>query len=586
VKLFEELKRRRVIRVGIAYVAVAWLLLQMSEILLPAYGFTDAAIRILVAVLAIGLVVTLLLAWVFDWTSKGVEVTPPADETQPSAAASVHAPNLIIASLVVIAITAAAWLTWQSLEGIPRSSRTIAVLPFATLGAERADVFTDGMHVGVLTRLSGVHELDVISRTSVLRLRNSELSLPDLADQLGAQWVLNADIQQGQNEVLVSVRLTDARKDRQVWAENYRRTLTATNLFQIQAEIARRIIDELQAHLTPVEESRLVQVPTDDLEAYRLYRLGADRLELRSRDDMWAAVDLFEEAIERDPNYALAWAGLGDALASLVGYRHESSPEIEQRARDAVDQALQIDSGLAEAWVADGNLAYLRRDGPAALDAFERAIELRPSYAQAYVWINYMTALFGQDERSLEAARRAVALNPMSPEAATNFASANMAEGRHELALSEARRARELAPNWPNTQFILGVALFESGRYPEAVRELRELSIPWVGSGAETFLARAYAALGQYDQARALQQLVEEGNDVYAKAVLRAELDSLDEGYAALDELEAWSDWPTLTFRYFDEPLWNPDGNDPRYATALGEINQSWGLKMDDEAVR
>lgn len=578
-KLFDELKRRKVIRVGIAYVAVAWLLLQVAEILMPAYGFTDAATRILVAVLAVGLVVTLLLAWMFDWTPNGVEVTPAADGAQTASSfPSARAPNVIIAGLVVVAAVAAAWLSWRSLEDIPRSSRTIAVLPFATLGMDRADVFTDGMHVGVLTRLSGVHELDVISRNSVMRYRDSNLSLPELADQLGAQWVLNADIQQGRNEVLVSVRLTDARKDRQVWAENYRRTLTATNLFQIQADIARRIIDELQAQLTSAEESRLAQVPTSDLEAYRLYRLGATRLDLRSRDDMWAAVDLFEEAIERDPEYALAWAGLGDALGSLVGYRHESGPVILERASDAVDRALQIDNELAEAWSAAGNLAYLRRDGPGALNAFHRAIDLRPSYAQAYVWINYMSAMFGDDETALEAATRAVALNPMSPEAATNFASANMAAGHQELALSEARRARELAPDWPNTQFVQGMLLFRAGRYEEAVLNLRELSVPWVGNGAELLLARSYAALGQDDRARALQQIIEAGDDVYAKATLRAELDSLAEGYATLAKLELWPDWPILAFRHFDGPLWNPDGNDARYAEALRSINQSWGV--------
>jgi TolB-like protein/Tfp pilus assembly protein PilF len=577
--LFNELKRRKVIRVGVAYVAVAWLSLQVAEILLPAYGFTDAAIRNLVAILAVGLVVALLLAWVFDWTGKGVEVTAAVGEEQAAAATSARAPNAAIAALVLMAVLAAAFLTWRSMDDIPRSARTIAVLPFATLGMEKADVFTDGMHVGVLTRLSGVHELDVISRTSVLSYRDSNLSLPEIAGQLGAQWVLNADVQQGLDEVLVSVRLSDARKDRQVWAENYRRTLTATNLFQIQADIARRIIDELQAELTDVEQSRLAVLPTGNLEAYRLYRLGTSRLDLRSRDDMWAAVDLFEEAIERDPDYALAWAGLGDALGSLVGYRHESGVEILARAQNAVDRAMQLDRELAEAWNAAGNLAYLRRDGPGALNAFVRATELRPSYAQAYVWINYMNGLFGNTVASQAAAARAVALNPMSPEAATNFAASSMALGQQELALSEARRARELAPGWPNTRFVVGMLLYHAGRYEEAVMELRELSIPWVEMGAETHLALSYAALGKETEARAVQQIVEASDDIYAKASLRAALDGLDAGYAALADLQDWSDWPTLDFRNLGRPLWDPQGADPRYAEILHAIDASWGRK-------
>ena len=234
-------------RVGVTYAALAWLVLQVAETLLPAYGFTDAALRNLVSVLSVGLVVALVLAWVFDWTSKGLRKT--ATPIDGAARDLMRAPNAFIAMFVLLAMVAAAYLTYLSLEGVPRSERSIAVLPFASLGMEQTDMFTEGMHIGVLTRLSEVHELDVISRNSTLRLRDNGLSLPEIADRLGANWVLNADVQQANEMVLVSVRLTDARKDRQVWTENYRRTLTATNIFEIQGEIARRIVNQLKAQL-------------------------------------------------------------------------------------------------------------------------------------------------------------------------------------------------------------------------------------------------------------------------------------------------------------------------------------------------
>ena len=575
-RLFDELKRRKVIRVAIAYLALAWLLLQVAETLLPAYGYTDAAIRNLVAVLAVGLVLALVLAWVFDWTPQGVQKTAAmaAGTAQPA----VRAPNAVIAMIILVAAVAAAYLAYRSLAEVPRSQRTIAVLPFATLGRDEADVFTDGMHLGVLTRLSEIHELDVISRTSAMRFRGSDLSLPEIADRLGADWVLNAEVQKGNEQVLVSVRLADARRDRQVWAENYQRTLTATNLFQIQGEIARRIIDQLRAQVTEQEAGRLTLVPTENLDAYRLYQLGRLKLEARSRDDMWAAVDLFAEALEYDPEYALAHAGTADALASLVAYRHESGPEILARAGAAADRALQLDSRLAEAWAASALLAYLARDLPRSIQDAEHAFEVRPSFARAHTIRAYNYGLAGDNGAALESARRAVTLDPLSPEAVVNFAATSMVAGHSEIALSEARRALEMAPGWPNTRFVHGLMLFELERYREAAAELRGLSIPWVGQGAETLLAISLHALGQEAEAAAVFRVVADGGDPYATATLTAVFLGLDEGYRLLDAMDGWADWPTLAFIHHHEGIWNPAGDDPRYVAARRRINEFWGL--------
>lgn len=577
--LFEELKRRKVIRVGVAYLALAWLLLQVAETLLPAYGFTDAAIRNLVAVLAVGFVLALVLAWVFDWTPRGVQKTKVLGEG--SSHPSVRAPNAVIAVIILIAAGAAAFLTYRSQEDVPRNERTIAVLPFATLGRDEADVFADGMHLGVLTRLSEVHELDVISRNSAMRFRNSDMSLPEIAKQLGAEWVLNADIQRSNEEVLVSVRLADARRDRQVWAENYRRTLTATNLFQIQGEVARRIIDQLKAHLTKQETDRLALVPTENLDAYRLYQLGRSKLETRRRDDMWAAVDLFAEALEYDPNYALAHAGTANALASLVAYGHESGPEILARARSSVDLALQLDGGLAEAWTASSLLAYILHDLGRAIRDAEYAIEARPSFAGAYTVLAYNYALAGDNISAMQSARRAVMLDPLSPEAVVNFASASMAIGNEATALSEARRALEIAPGWPSTRFVHGLLMYEVEHYREASIDLRDLSIPWTGMGAETLLALSLHALGQESEADALFQVVADSGDAYAIATLTAALKGLDEGYRLLDDLTDWPDWPTLAFIHHHEGIWNPNGKDTRYTATRRRINEFWGLPTE-----
>lgn len=577
--LISELKRRKVIRVGIAYLALAWLVVQVAETLLPAYGFDDAAIRVLVAVLAVGLVLALVLAWIYEWTPEGVRLTPKTGDEEATPRTARRAPNTVIAAIVVLAAAAAAWLAFRSLEVGPAEANTIAVLPFSTLGQSEADVFTDGMHVGVLTRLSNVSDLVVISRASVMAYRATDRPLPEIGMELGAAWVLQGDVQQAGDRVLVSASLSDARQDRQVWAEEYQRTLTTANIFDIQADITRRIVGALQARLTRQEEERMAAVPTADLEAYRLYQQGRDLLDRRTPDGMRRSLEYFENAVVQDPGYALAWAGLGDASALLFAYGHETDRAYLERGAEAIDQALALDQALPEAWAVRGLLHYQERDLPAAIRNVDRAIELRPSYAQAHTWRAFFHGLLGEFSTSLESSFQAVQLNPRSPEAIVNYASANLDTGHPDIALTEGRRALDLAPDWPNTRLVMGVILLGTGQPRAAVEHLEGLSVNWAGAGAETSLALAYLALGQEDRARDLRPRIEARGDPYGQAVMAAVLDSLDQGYARLGEIEEWPGWATFSFRGRQRHLWNPDGADPRYGAMLQRIDESWGVE-------
>ncbi len=582
-KLFEELKRRKVFRAGIAYLTLSWLLVQIGETLLPAYGFTDAAMRVLVAVLAVGLVLTLVLVWIFEWTPQGVRKTAPTGATvQDAGDLSRRAPNTVIAVIVVIAAAIAAVLTFSTVDDALPPDHSIAVLPFVTLGQSTADVFTDGIHVGVITRLSNVADLSVISRTSVLAYRDSRLSLPDMAAELGAAWVLNADVQQAGDEVLVSVRLADADADRQIWAQDYRRMLTATNVFEIQAEIANRIIEEVNVRLTASEQDRVERLPTGNLEAYRLYQHGRALLEQRTDSAMRNALAYFEQAVELDPEYAPAWAGLANTLILLAAYQHDSNPALVTRAERATDRALEQDPELADAWVAMGLLNYLRRNSPGAIDALNRAIQYRPSDANAHSQRAFQYALIGDWASAYASASRAVRLNPLSSEALANLSGASLEVGREEEGLEAARRAAELAPGWPNTRFTMGVALLRTGDYEGAIEWLEDLTIPWTGAGAETLLLQAFVQAGREDEAHALLPKIQSSGDSYALAASRAALGELDAGYDILFGLEPWGDFQTIAFQTQHRSLWQPRGDDPRYQKVLQRVRDSWGVSRGD----
>lgn len=576
-KLLQELQRRKVIRVGIAYLALAWLLLQIAETLLPAYGFTDAAMRTLVAALAVGLVIALVLAWIFDWTASGLQVTAAAGEAQAPTATG-RAPNAIIAVIVAGAAILAGWLTLQSVDPGPRSERSIAVLPFKTLGQDQADVFTDGIHIGVISRLSNVADLDVISRTSVLAVGAAERSLPEVAEELGASWVLNADVQQAGDEVLVSVRLADARADRQVWAENYQRTLTATNVFEIQADIAQRILDKVHAQLTPAEQLRVARVPTDNLEAYRLYQQGRALLEQRTPDALREALRHFEDALEKDPRFAPAWAGIADGAGLLVSYSYAPAEDYLDRAEVAAARALQLEPELAEAWAASGLLRYVRRDVPGGIADLRRAIEFRPSYAHAHVQLSYQSALLGDSETAYNSVARAVRLDPLSLEALVNFTMASLIVGRDEEALEAARRASAMAPGWATTRLAMGIALLLTGDYAGATEQLRDASAPWAGAAPKMLLLRALLAQGLEQEARDLLPEIEASGDTYALAAARVALGDREAGFELLESMELWGDWPTLAFQSIDREVWDPNGDDPRYEKLRRSILASWGV--------
>ncbi len=479
-------------------------------------------------------------------------------------------------SLGVLAAVAGVWYLTGAGGGTDIHDRSIAVLPFETLGQEKATAFTDGVHGDLLTRLSSVSDLSVTSRTSVMRYRTPDKPLPTIARELGVTWVLRGEVQETDDEVQVSARLVNARTDRQVWAQSYRRELTAENLFEIQSEITREIARALETQLSPAEEQQVQRQPTEDLDAYRLYAQGRRQLDQRTEDGMRRAAEYFRQAIARDSSYALAWVGLADALALLAGYGHADPDRVLPRAGDAARRALELWPDLAEAHASLGLLHITRHEGPAAIQELERAVELRPSYAEAHNWLSYLHQLLGRPNDALESAKRAVELNPLSPEAVSNLSLSYIANGEYEKALIEARRVRELHSDWATGLLYEGLALYHLGRFTEAQSVLRNLSVPWAGLGPRATLALALVASGDSSGARELLARIEEAADPFAAGLVHAALGEEEAAFKAFRHVGRWSDWPTLSVHYYFRDVLDKLRDDPRYRDVLREVDRSW----------
>lgn len=447
--------------------------------------------------------------------------------------------------------------------------RSVAVLPFQNIsGLDEAEPFTVGLHDDLLTELSRVPMLTVISRTSVLRYRDSTRPIREIAHDLGVGTIVEAGVQIADGRLRLNVQLIDARSDTHRWVERYDRDLSTRSIFEIQNELAEKIARSLRAELAPTESDR-EREPTTSLEAYRLHARGRRWLDQRTEEGMRRSMEYFERAVELDPDYALAWVGLADALSLLLDYRHEHADDVLPRAGRAVRRALELEPYLAEAYGALAAFRGAAGDRQAAEAALRRAIELQPSYAEAHNWLSWHCLVVGRAEEALESAMRAVALDPLSPEAVSNLALSHLVNGAPDKAVLEARHAHELQPEWSTPALYEALPLYHMGRYPEAIALLEGLDVEWAGSGAPLTLALASAAHGNESRARELLEGFDQEGDDFAAGLTHLALGETQRGLARLRTADCASYWPTLSLHHFYPQVLAPLRADPLYQRLL-----------------
>src|SRR5437773_8085982 len=319
----------------------------------------------------------------------------------------------LAAALLVAAVVAYAFF-FVAPAPLP-NEKSIAVLPFENLSEEKSNAyFADGIQDEILTRLSKIADLKVISRTSTQRYKNTSQKPSEIANQLGVANLLEGSVQKTNDQVRVNVQLITAANDTHLWAETYDRKLT--DIFVVESDIATTIAKTLQARLTGAEKTAIAKRPTANPEAYELYLKGRFFWNKRTAADLRKAIDYFNQALDKDPNYALAYAGLTDAYLVLSQYGAASPADSFPQAIAAAKKAIELDDTLAEAHTSLAcSLAYYDFDLEQSLKEFQRAIELNPNYATAHHWLsNGVLSALGQFERAIAEGKRAVELDPLS----------------------------------------------------------------------------------------------------------------------------------------------------------------------------
>jgi TolB-like protein/class 3 adenylate cyclase/Flp pilus assembly protein TadD len=448
---------------------------------------------------------------------KPIAQEPAGGAVVTSAGYSVRSKPGLIAATVLLAIALAIgfvfWVASHRAEqkSTSTSQKSIAVMPFANLSEEKANAyFADGIQEEILTRLSKIADLKVISRTSTEQYQTKPGNLSEIAKQLGVANILEGSVQRSADQVRVNVQLIKAATDTHLWADTFDRKLT--DVFAVESEIAKAVANTLQAKLSGAEQSAIAARPTENSEAHDLYLKGRYFFGKRTVDDFKRAIDYFNQAIAKDPNYAPAYAGLADSYALLPQWSTESPAEDLPKAKAAADKALALDSNLAEAHVSRGLLfadADLNLKG--AKGEFERAIELNANDAEAHYFLGFIVLTpLGDFDHAIAEMNRAVELDPFSAVLNFNLGFCYYFARRYPEAIVQARKAAELDPGFFGPHALLGLVLDASGEREQAITEYQrayDLSRQSGSEAAYTLPVVIYALKG--DRAKALQQLDE-----------------------------------------------------------------------------
>ena len=404
---FEEVKRRKVYRVAAAYVIAAGGIIQLASAAFPAWELPSWALRLVIMLLLIGFPIALILAWAFDVTPQGIRATPSA--TAPRMHRRRNVIMLVATGVIVSAIAGFFLLPRASAHKIDKS---IAVLPFENLSDDKENAyFADGIQDDVLTNLSKIGDLKVISRTSVMPYRGKASNVREIGKALGVSTVLEGSVRRSGNRVRINVQLINAANDEHIWAEDYDRDLT--DVLAIQSDLAKKITGELQAKLSPEEKAQMERKPTENGEAYLAF-VQAQNLQcaVEDFDKLKQSEQLYERAIELDPNFALALAR-SSLLQSWIVHTFDRTSERREKARTLAERALRLQPDLPEAHLAVGfSYYYGDNNYDAALREFEIAQRGLPNESEAYLAIGAIQRRQAKWAESTANLEKAVSLNP------------------------------------------------------------------------------------------------------------------------------------------------------------------------------
>ena len=488
--------------------------------------------------------------------------------------------KLVIAAATlgaVVAVIAVGYFAFRSFTS-QKSIASIAVMPFVNAsGNADTEYLSDGMTETLINSLSQLPSVSVKARSLVFRYKGKDFDPKQVATELGAEVILNGRVLQRGNQITLSLDLVDAATGNQMWGEQYSRDIS--ELVVLQKEIARDVSNKLTTKISGTDEINIAKSSTVDPEAYQLYLQGLFQWNRRTEEGAAKSREYFQQAIEKDPKYALAYAGVA---SSYVVTSDLPSKERHPKAKAAAIKALELDPSLGEARAVLANVAfYFDWDWPTSEREFRRAIELSPNYATAHHWFGEVLSAMGRFDESFAEYRKATELDPISPAISSDLAMAYYNSRQYDRAIDHLKKLIELNPGFVRSYFYLANIYEETGKFPEAI-ETRRTGI---------LKSNPDAPKVDYAVNRVRKALAESGEPGYWKVALDLNLEYAKENkvdidplymafaYSRLNQRDKAFEWMEKAFdarsngmATLSNPSWDKLRDDPRFAELVRRV--------------
>ena len=580
-----ELKRRNVVKVGVAYCAAGWVAVQVASVLFPMFGAPAWILKVVTTLVILGLPLALVFAWAFELTPQGLkrseDVRPDVLTTRDTG----RLLNFLIIGVLAVALGLFALdrFVWDATPSdaagasvetakpaVIRTHSSIAVLPFVNLSNDpEQEFFSDGIAEELMSALARFKALKVAARTSAFSFKGKQADLREVGVALNVGTVLEGSVRKSGDHLRITAQLSDVATGYQLWSETYDRKLT--DIFAIQDDITRRIVSALQVHLD--EKAASTTPPQLDPEAYQIVLRGRFHWNERSPEGLAKAAELLQEATRRAPQYAPAFSALADVYLSQYDYGVLSWEESTVRARAAATKALELDEDSAAAHTSLAHILLHEWQWEAAEQHFQHAIELDPSYTLALHWYALCLTALGRAEDAVKTMQRAQQLDPLSVRINADLGMALVVAGKYEDAVTQVGRALELAPGRGGPLWIRGMALEQLGRFDAAERDMKAALESMSGYEAvKGSLGHLYAVSGRPVEAKALlSELIKQDTEVaFFAALICAGLNDTD---AALTWLERAVDERSGSVRYLKiDPRLAGLRHEPRFRQLMERV--------------